>query len=59
MCEFKVVLDGKVVFEEAIYAKDDGEKIVVRDILGDSREFEKCRIVEVDVNNTRLVLSTT
>jgi len=59
MCEFKVVLDGKVVFEEAIYAKDDGEKIVVKDILGDSREFEKCRIVEVDVNNTRLVLSTT
>jgi len=58
MCEFKVVLDGKVVFEEAIYAKDDGEKIVVKDILGDSREFEKCRIVEVDVNNTRLVLST-
>ncbi len=59
MCEFKVVLDGKVVFEEAIYAKDDGEKIVVKDILGDLREFEKCRIVEVDVNNTRLVLSTT
>lgn len=58
MCEFKVVLDGKVVFEEAIYAKDDGEKIVVKDILGDSREFEKCKIVEVDVNNTRLVLST-
>jgi len=57
MCEFKVVVDGEVVFEDAIYAKKDGDRVIVRDIVGESREFKGHEILEVDVKSTRLVLS--
>ena len=58
MCEFSVLLKEKTVFKDAVYAKVDGSKVIVRDVLGDSRAFENCKIVEVDVNSERLVLST-
>jgi len=58
MCEFKVFLDGDVVFKDAIYAKTESNNIVVRDVLGESRKFKNCKIVEVDVSSTRLVLSS-
>lgn len=57
MCEFSVLVKGRVVFKDAIYAKAEGGKVVVKDILGESREFENSRIAEVDVNSVRLVLS--
>jgi predicted RNA-binding protein len=58
MCEFKVILDGKTVFKDVIYAKTESNKVIVKDVLGESKEFKNCRIIEVDVNSTRLVLST-
>ncbi|MEM3623497.1 MAG: CooT family nickel-binding protein [Candidatus Bathyarchaeia archaeon] len=58
MCEFKVILDGKTVFKDVIYAKTESNNVIVKDVLGKSKEFRNCRIVEVDVNTTRLVLST-
>jgi predicted RNA-binding protein len=58
MCEFNVILNGKTVFKDAIYAKMDGNKLIVKDVLGKSREFENCKIIEVDVNSTRMVLSS-
>jgi predicted RNA-binding protein len=58
MCEFNVILDGKTVFKEAVYAKMESNKIILRDVLGESKEFKNCKIVEVDVNSTRLVLSS-
>ena len=58
MCEFKVILEGNTVFKEAIYAKVDGSKVIVKDILGDLKELNNCRIIEVDVNAQRLILST-
>jgi predicted RNA-binding protein len=58
MCEFDVILNGKVVFKDVIYAKDEGGKVIVKSILGESREYENCRVEEIDVNTTRLVLST-
>jgi predicted RNA-binding protein len=58
MCEFKVILDGKTVFKDVIYAKTESNKVIVKDVLGESKEFRNCRIIEVDVNSTRLVLST-
>ena len=58
MCEFNVVVEGKVVFKDAIYAKAEGNKVVVKDILGESKEFENSRIAEVDVNSVRLILSS-
>lgn len=57
MCEFKVILDGKMVFEDAVYAKMKNENVIVRDVLGESEEIKNCKIMEVNVNSTKLVLS--
>lgn len=56
MCEFSVLLQDKVVFEDAVYAKADGNKVTVRNILGVSKTFEDCTIEEVEVQSERLVL---
>jgi len=58
MCEFKVLLKGKTVFEDAIYAKADNGKVTVKDVIGNSKTFENCKIAEVNVNSERLVLSS-
>jgi predicted RNA-binding protein len=57
MCEFKVILNGKEVFKDVVYAKVENGTVIVRDVIGEFREFRNCKIVEVDVNKTRLVLS--
>lgn len=57
MCEFSVILDGKVEFKDVVYAKMEGNTLIVKNVLGEHKEFRNCRIVEVDVNSTRLVLS--
>ncbi len=57
MCEFKVILNGKEVFKDVVYAKVENETVIVRDVIGEFKEFRNCKIVEVDVNTTRLVLS--
>ena len=58
MCEFNVILNGKSVFKDAIYAKTESNNVKVKDVLGETKEFKNCKITEVDVNTTRLVLST-
>ena len=57
MCEFDVIVDGKIVFKDVICAKVEDGKVAVRNILGELREYRNHRIEEVDVNSTRLVLS--
>ena len=57
MCEFNVILNGKVEFKDVVYVKVDGDNVTVKNILGEGKEFKNCKIVEVDVPNTRLVLS--
>jgi predicted RNA-binding protein len=57
MCEFNVILNGKVEFKDVIYAKVDGEKVIVKNVLGEGKEFKNSKIVEVDVNSARLILS--
>ena len=57
MCEFNVIVEGETVFENVVYVTSNEGEVVVRNILGESREFENYKIVEVDVNNLRLVLS--
>jgi predicted RNA-binding protein len=57
MCEFNLILNGKVEFKDVIYTKVDGDNVSVKNILGQGKEFKNCKIVEVDVPNTRLVLS--
>ncbi len=58
MCEFKVFLDENMVFRDAVYAKMESNNVIVRDVLGEFKEFKNCKIIEVDVNSTRLVLSS-
>ncbi len=57
MCEFNVIFNGKIEFRDVIYAKVNGDNVTVKNILGEAKEFKDCRIVDVDVPNTRLVLS--
>jgi predicted RNA-binding protein len=57
MCEFNVIIEGKVHFRDVIYSKVEGKKITVRNIMGEAKEFNGFKIVEIDVPNTRLVLS--
>jgi predicted RNA-binding protein len=57
MCEFNVILNGKTVLKDVVYAKTDGNKVIVKNVLGEAKEIENCMISEVDVNTTRLVLT--
>jgi len=56
MCEFNVIIDGKKTYEEVVYAKDIKNTVTVKTVLGEMKEFKNYRIIEVDVNNARLVL---
>lgn len=58
MCEFNVILNGKVQWKDVVYAKAEKDVVTVKNILGEAKEFKNCKIVEVDVNATRLVLAT-
>jgi predicted RNA-binding protein len=58
MCEFNIILDGQKVFSDVIYAKVDGNTVTVKNIIGDSKEYQNVKITEIDVTTTRLVLET-
>ncbi|HTY74309.1 MAG TPA: CooT family nickel-binding protein [Candidatus Nanoarchaeia archaeon] len=57
MCEFNVVLNGKIQFKDVVQAKTVGKTVTVRNVMGETMEFKNCVITEVDVNSTRLVLT--
>ncbi|RLI13585.1 hypothetical protein DRO33_01035 [Candidatus Bathyarchaeota archaeon] len=57
MCEFKVILDGQVVAEDVIYAREEGSAVILRSVIGDEKRVEGCRIIEVDSVRERLVLA--
>lgn len=58
MCEFKVILNGKTVLTDVIYAKTDKDNnTTVKNVLGETKEFKNCKITQGDVNSTRLVLT--
>jgi predicted RNA-binding protein len=59
MCEFNVILNGKTVFKDVIYAKTEKSNVTVKSVLGEAKEFKNCEITEIDVNATRLVLTAT
>lgn len=58
MCEFNVILNGKTLFKDVVYAKTEGNNVTVKNVLGETKEFPNCKIAEVDVNSTRLVLTS-
>jgi len=58
MCEFKVVFNGEILFKDVVYAKTEGNNVIVKNVLGEVREFENCQINEVNVNTAKLGLGT-
>lgn len=59
MCEFNVILNGKTVFKDVVYAKTDEKgNVTIKNVLGEKQEYKNVRIVEVDVNSTKLVLAS-
>lgn len=58
MCELSVLLQDKLVFRDAVYAKADGKKVTVRNILGVYDTFENCAIEELDIQSERLILQS-
>ncbi len=58
MCEFKVFLDGEKVAEDIVYARVDGKRVIVRDILGRPTVFDDVRLDELNVMTTKLILTS-
>jgi predicted RNA-binding protein len=59
MCEFNVIINGKTQFKDVVYAKSQDDNVIVKNVLGETKEFKGVVIVEVDVNSTKLVLAAT
>ncbi len=59
MCELKVIVNEILVFENAIYATTVGDNVVVKDIMGKSKEFKNHTITEINVAKEQLILSST
>jgi predicted RNA-binding protein len=56
MCEFNVILNGKTLFKDVVYAKTEKNGVVVKNVLGETKQFSNCKITVVDVNSTKLIL---
>ena len=59
MCEFNIIIEGKKVYSDVVYAKLEKNEVTLKTILGEVKKFKNCRIIEVDVNNAKLVLEKT
>jgi predicted RNA-binding protein len=59
MCELKVVINKNVVFENAVYVTTVGNSVVVKDIMGTSKEFKNHTITEVNITTEQVILSST
>ena len=58
MCEFNVILNGKTLFKDVVYAKTDKNNVTVKNVLGETKQFSNCKIAEVNVNSTKLILES-
>jgi len=59
MCEFKVLLNGKTVFKDVYYAKNENGNVILKNVLGEIKQIPNCAITEVDVNSAKMVLTAT
>ena len=57
MCEFNIILNGETLFKDVVYAKTEGNRVVAKNVLGETKEFNSCKITEINVNSARLVLT--
>ena len=58
MCEFTIFLGKEIVYKDVIYVKVEADKVFVKDVLGASKIFENCEIVEIDVGSERLTIAS-
>jgi predicted RNA-binding protein len=54
MCEFKVLLNNELLMEEVTYVTLDGNKILLRDIVGDIKTVRDAEIEEVNALTAEL-----
>ncbi|MFC1487961.1 CooT family nickel-binding protein [Thermoproteota archaeon] len=59
MCELKVIIENKIVFKNAIYAKETENKVIIQSILGQTKEFQNHTITEVNITKEQLILTKT
>ena len=59
MCEFNVILNGKIQFKDVVYVKAENNNVTVKNVLGETKEFKNAKITEVDVNSAKLILTPT
>ena len=59
MCEFNIILKNEIVLKDVVHVKTEDNKVIARSILGETKVFKNCKITEVDVNSTKLVLTET
>jgi predicted RNA-binding protein len=58
MCEFTVFLNKDIVWRDVVYAKQEPDYVLLKDVLGASKAMAECRILEVDVSSERLILAS-
>lgn len=51
-----MILEGETVFEGAVYVKVSERKMLLRDVLGESKEYSNCYVEEVNIGKELLVL---
>jgi predicted RNA-binding protein len=51
-----VFLEGEEVMRDVVYARDEGNRVLLRDVLGETKVIGRARILEVNVSTTRLLL---
>ncbi len=56
MCEFKVYLGDEKVMEDVIVVNAEEGRVILRDIIGETKVLDGVSIAEVNVPATRLVL---
>jgi predicted RNA-binding protein len=59
MCEFNVILNGKIQFKDVVYVKAENNNVTVKNVLGETKEFKNTKITEVDANSAKLILTPT
>ncbi|RLF15068.1 MAG: hypothetical protein DRJ97_04955 [Thermoprotei archaeon] len=57
MCEFKVYLGEEVVFNDVVYAEERDGGVLLRNVMGEEKRLDGCRIVRVDVEKEVLRLA--
>ncbi len=56
MCGFKEIINANTIFKDTVYTKSDGNRVIVKDILGYVKEFQNYKITKLKVNTKHLIL---